>query len=242
NMSGVQMNDKEWFYTIHNTVYHNSFTSGFQGSGISYVSIQCIESGGTNCYTSGITGTPSSDFSYVPSGNDTATFNGSSSWTPFHNVVAWNIAYNNRVTTGVPCASHTDGNGIIMDTFLDIFSSTLVYPHQTLVMSNVSYYNGGRGIHVFRSSNVTVANNTVFNNNTDTCLSAATYVLGDLSEQGGANNVWLNNASKTVTNVRNNSCALVAGNGAGVTDLNHSYNNNVLSTAQPTNSNPPCVF
>ena len=70
---------------------------------------------------------------------------------------------------------------IIIDTFLDIFSNTLVYPYQTLVMGNASYYNGGRGIHVFRSSNVTVANNTVFNNNTDTCLASAAYVLGELS-------------------------------------------------------------
>ena len=243
NLSGVTLNNKEWFYTIHNTVYHNAWTSGYQGSGIGYVVLQCIEANGTNCYTSGIAGTPPSDYNYTPSGND-LVFNPPSGYYPFHNVVAWNIVYNNRINYNNPvgCSAHTDGNGIIMDTFLDMFSNTLTYPFQTLVMTNVSYYNGGRGIHVFRSSNVTVANNTVFNNNTDTCLSAATYVLGDLSEQGGANNVWLNNASKTVTNVRNNSCALVAGNGAGVTDLNHSYNNNVLSTAQPTNSNPPCVF
>jgi parallel beta-helix repeat protein len=243
NLSGVTFNNKEWFYTIHNTVYHNSWTSGYQGSGIGYVVVQCIEASGTNCYTSGIAGTPSSGYDYTPSGND-VVFNPPAGYYPFHNVVAWNVVYNNRLNYNNPvgCANHTDGNGIIMDTFLDGFSNTLTYPYQTLVMNNVSYFNGGRGIHVFASSTVTVANNTAFNNNTDTCLAVAAYVNGDLSQQGGANNVWINNASKSVANLRNNTCALLAGNGRGVTDTNNSYNNNVLSTTRPTKGNPPCVF
>src|SRR6516165_8482816 len=198
NLAGVVLNGKEWFYTIHNTVYHNSFTSGSQGSGIGYVVNQCIEAGVTNCYTSGIAGTPASDYSYVPSGNDLA-FNPPAGYAPFHNVVAWNVTYNNRITpAATACGNHTDGNGIIIDTFFDGFSNARPFPYQTLVMNNVSYYNGGRGIHVFKASNVTVANNTVFNNNTDTCLSAAAFVLGDLSQAGGSNNSWINNASKSV--------------------------------------------
>jgi parallel beta-helix repeat protein len=240
NLAGVELSGKEWYYTIHNTVYHNSFTSGYQGSGIGYVVVQCIEAGGKNCYTSGIGGTPASDYSYVPSGNDLA-FNPPAGYFPFHNVVAWNLVFNNRINYNntVGCSAHTDGNGIILDTFLDIFSNTLVYPYQTLAMNNVSYYNGGRGIHVFRSSNVTVANNTVFNNNTDTCLASAASVLGDLSQQGGANNVWINNVAKSVQNFVGNNCALVAGNGGGTTDVNNTYRSNVLSTAEGSQQ---CIF
>jgi parallel beta-helix repeat protein len=245
NLAGVDFNGKEWVYTIHNTVYHNSWQSGYQGSGIGYVVQQCIEAGAANCYTSGIAGTPPSDYSYVPFGSDKAAFDPAAGvYTPFHDVVAWNVVYNNRVNydNPVPCGAHTDGNGIIMDTFLDRVSLKLRYPYQTLVMNNISFYNGGRGIHVFAASNVTVANNTVFNNNTDACLSSAAYVLGDLSQAGGTNNVWVNNISLSVPNFVGNTCALMAGNGRGIVDLNNTFMSNVLSTAEPTGGHPPCIF
>src|SRR3984885_14471388 len=40
NESGVQFNNKEWFYVINNTIYNNSGSSGFQGSGLSLVVVQ----------------------------------------------------------------------------------------------------------------------------------------------------------------------------------------------------------
>jgi parallel beta-helix repeat protein len=237
NVSGIGFNNKEWFYVIHNTVYHNSWSSGYQGSGISFVVLQCIEARGTNCYTSGIPSVPSSDYNYTPSGND-VVFNPPAGYYPFHNVVAWNVAYNNRINYNNPvgCAYHTDGNGIIMDTFFDGFSNTLAYPYQTLVMNNVSYYNGGRGIHVFAASNVTVANNTVFNNITDTCFLGT--APGELSQQGGLHNVWINNLSKAVTNINNNACSMTAGNGRGVTDMNNSYYKQVINGVNGS----PCIF
>jgi parallel beta-helix repeat protein len=242
NLSGVSLAGKEWFYTIHNTVYHNSFQSGYQGSGVSYVVVQCIEAGGTNCYTSGITGVPPSDYSYVPSGNDLVN-SAPAGYAPFHNVVAWNVVYNNRINYNNPvgCSAHTDGNGIILDTFLDFFSNTLTYPYETLVMENISYYNGGRGIHVFVTSNATVANNTVYNNLTDGCLASVASILGDLSQQGGVSNIWENNVSLTVQNSYNNICSLVAGNGGGVTDSENTYTNNVLSI-NPTTFPAVCLY
>jgi parallel beta-helix repeat protein len=243
NLAGVSFNNKEWIYTIHNTVYHNSWQSGYQGSGIGYVVFQCIEAGGENCYTRGIPNTPASDYNYIPFGND-LVFNPPSAYYPFHNVIASNVVYNNRLNYNNPvaCAAHTDGNGIIVDTFLDGYSNTLVYQYQTLVMRNISFYNGGRGIHVFRASNTTIANNTVFNNNTDACLASAAYVLGDLSQQGGTNNTWINNVALSVQNPVGNTCALVAGDAGGITDVNNTYIANVLSTAEPVAGSPPCIF
>jgi parallel beta-helix repeat protein len=205
--------------------------------------VQCIEQGNSNCYTSG----PATDYGYVPSGNDlsSATPGG---YSPFHNVVAWNSVYNNRIApyNSVACGSHTDGNGIIMDTFLDLYSQTLVFPYQTLVSNNVSYYNGGRGVHVFRTSNVTVANNTVYNNGTDYCINA--YYLADLSQSGGSNNLWINNAALSVLTAQytgsagcsmsgNEYCGarnapLVAGDAAGITDSNNTYINNTTAGGQ----------
>lgn len=247
NLGGVDFNGKEWVYSIHNTVYHNAWQSGYQGSGIGYVVQQCIEAGVANCYINGILGTPASDYTYVPAGHDTAAFDPEAGvYTPFHDVVAWNVVYNNRINydNPVPCGAHTDGNGIIMDTFLDRVSLKLRYPYQTLVMNNISFYNGGRGIHVFAASNVTVANNTVFNNNTDTCLASAAYVLGDLSQAGGTNNVWVNNISLSVPNFVGNTCALMAGNGRGIVDINNTYISNVLSTVEPKDKagHVPCIF
>jgi hypothetical protein len=54
-------------------------------------------------------------------------------------------------------------------------------------------------------------------------------VLGDLIQQGGANNVWINNVSLSVQNFVGNNCAMVAGNGGGITDVNNTYGSNVLS-------------
>jgi parallel beta-helix repeat protein len=224
NLSGISLSNKEWYYVIHNTAYHNSFESGYQGSGISLVVPQCIESGKANCYTSG------NGSGYVVTGNDVAAFNSAAgTYAPYHIVVAWNSAYNNRINYDNPvgCGGHTDGNGIIMDTFYDDATKTYAYPFRSLVMNNTSYYNGGRGIHVFNSPNVTVINNTVFDNGTDTCMHGS--VIGDLSQQGGANDAWINNISLSVQNARGNVCPLVAGNANGVADLNDTYKHNVMS-------------
>jgi parallel beta-helix repeat protein len=83
--------------------------------------------------------------------------------TGFHNFIEGNIIYNNINLTPVPGKTYTtDGNGIILDT--DSYSN---YHGLTLIYGNLVFNNGGRGIHVFGSSNVTVANNTIYHNLTD---------------------------------------------------------------------------
>jgi parallel beta-helix repeat protein len=228
NLAGVGFNNKEWYYVINNTVYHNAWTSGYQGSGIGLVVVQCIETGNPSCASgkayAGGTGT------YVPSGMDLSFA------PPFHIVVSGNNAYDNKIAENNPvaCGAHTDGNGIIIDTFLDEATLTIVYPYQTLVMGNTAYANGGRGIHVFRASNVTVANNTAYGNGTDRCMNA--YYLGDLSQSGGSNDVWINNIAQSVLTTTNPSCGkycgernapFVAGNGAGIVDTSNIYSHNV---------------
>jgi parallel beta-helix repeat protein len=158
---------------------------------------------------------------------------------PFHIVVRGNIVHDNKIAPNnpVPCGSHTDGNGIILDTFLDQTTNTIPFPFRTLVTGNVTYANGGRGIHVFRTSNATVANNTAFGNGTDTCINA--YYLGDLSQAGGSNNVWANNIAQAVLTARNTSCGkgsfcgarnapIVGGSDGFTADKNNTYSNNVV--------------
>jgi parallel beta-helix repeat protein len=230
NLAGVSLNNKEWYYVMHNIVYHNAYTSGYQGSGIGLVVVQCIEKNNANCASGstykGGTGT------YTPSGMDLTYA------PPFHIVVSNNIAYSNMIARNnpVPCGSHTDGNGIIMDTFYDQTTNTIAYPYRSLVFGNVSYGNGGRGIHVFRTSNVTVMNNTAYGNGTDTCINA--YYLADLSQSGGSNNVWTNNIAQSVLTAANTACGsfcghrntpLVAGKAdSNSVDSNNSYSHNIL--------------
>jgi parallel beta-helix repeat protein len=221
NLAGISLAWKEWYYVIHNTVYHNSFTSGWQGSGISFVVVECIERGNPSCH-SGSTYVPSEmDISFAP---------------PFHNIISWNIVYNNMLSVNNPvrCGSHSDGNGIILDTFFDGATNKVAFPYESLVLGNLSYSNGARGIHVFRASNITVANNTVFGNGRDGCLNA--FALGDLSQQGGSNNVWINNISQSVLSAANPRCGrdcgsrnapVVSGDAAGVSDSNITWSNNV---------------
>lgn len=234
NLAGVDFNNREWYYAYHNEVYHNAWESGFQGSGIGYVVAQCIEAGVPQCSASGSytggTGT------YVPSGMD-LTFS-----PPYHVITAFNNVHDNKIAPDNPvaCGAHSDGNGIIIDTWLDEATLSITFPFQSLVWGNLTWANGGRGIHVFASSNVTIANNTAFGNGTDTCL--ASFRLGDLSQAGGANNVWYNNVTYSVlTPCCNLNCPtsnrqfcggqnvpLAAGDGRGVVDVNNSYQHNTL--------------
>ena len=106
----------------------------------------------------------------------------------FHSVIQTNIIHDNvnrnqdRDASGnIDPFKHTDGNGIIIDT--NGFQGP-----KTLIQNNLVYRNGGRGIHVFNSSNVTVLNNTVYGNNLDPYIAGG----GELTA-ATANNVLFSN-------------------------------------------------
>jgi parallel beta-helix repeat protein len=113
-------------------------------------------------------------------------------------VISYNIAHDNSESPSIS-GEHTDGNGIIIDTTLGGSSCSTCdtpYPGGILVLGNVSYNNGGGGIHVFLSSNVTVANNTVYNNYRDQLNTGK--ARGELSSGGSKNISWVNNIAIAV--------------------------------------------
>jgi parallel beta-helix repeat protein len=63
----------------------------------------------------------------------------------------------------------SDGNGIILDDFINSQSSSTIrynqYNGKTLVQNNISHYNGGSGMHAYKSNNIFFVNNTAFMNN-----------------------------------------------------------------------------
>jgi hypothetical protein len=189
--SGVQMNDGEYFYVIHNELTQNAYVDcGSRGSGISFV-------------------LPKTIAGYTPTADDTANsamgLYGPSF--PFKIVANWNISHINSTTT----CGNSDGNGIIADSFHsdDVSPPVGNYPGRSLISFNIIYNNGGSGFQAFLSDNVTVANNSVYNNYLNTNISGTE--RSNLDVQGGFNNFFINNVSYSIT-------------GSGILSNNNAYN------------------
>jgi parallel beta-helix repeat protein len=155
--SGIGIAAGEYYYLIHNGVFLNSNLQCYsQGSGIAINIMHSVPN-------------------YVPTADDMTNPNpllgptwavGSSF---FHNVVEYNNVNNNAITQcGAPShPTNTDGNGIIFDSNLTGNGDTEDYGSPSLVAFNVVYNNGGGGVHLFFSADVTVANNTCYNSQLD---------------------------------------------------------------------------
>jgi len=209
--SGVQMNDGDWYFVLHNETYNNSnVTCDAQGSGISLVALKALSG-------------------YTPTAMDLQ-------YTPYHVAVDWNKSYNNILTacgdSGNP--SNTDGNGIIMDTFTNTGTTGVLYPYQSLVSFNVTYSNGAKGIWVFRSSFITMANNTSYNNELDPFDNATG--RPEIGVGGGHDCVIINNIAWPVpgsTSPTNQNAAFGGFDAAGETNANNTWSNNISFGGTP---------
>jgi parallel beta-helix repeat protein len=191
--SGVQMNEGDYHYAIHNAFYDNSGGTqcGAQGSGWSAWEEHPI-------------------LGYTPTADDqnNPVFG---SWVVgssfFHVVVEYNVVYNNAVTQcgSTSSGGDTDGNGIIFDTDARFAGNPTNYTAPMLAAFNIVYNNGGGGIHINGSSNVTVANNSCYNNWLDPANNA-TY-RGCIDDNGGSGNTFINNIAVAVPTVTTN-CSL----------------------------------
>ena len=93
----------------------------------------------------------------------------------YKNIVQNNICYGNFIQ--IPALKDngriTDGNGIIIDVNQNGYSGTTdgmygKYNGRTLVTNNVSFNNGGSGIHAYKADHVDIINNTTYGNGTKT--------------------------------------------------------------------------
>ncbi|MDJ1493012.1 fibronectin type III domain-containing protein [Cytophagaceae bacterium DM2B3-1] len=150
--SGIQLNNGEYFVIENNIVRDNAKNTGNpNGSGISIYHPK---------YTSG----------YV-----------TGEWGI---IVRNNICFENICTYPLPgYETPVDGNGIILDDFENEQGGgqTGGYTHPSLVENNLSFNNGGRGIHIYHSDNLTVRNNTLYHNNTELSKYYAFGWNGDLN-------------------------------------------------------------
>jgi hypothetical protein len=136
--AGLSSCTAEYILWRNNVVYNTSSTSPWQTSGLGVWKPQALAPG-----------------SYSPADWDKIEY---------RIEIAYNIARNNGEGPSIP-GDHTDGNGIIIDTTMGSAqcpTCATPYPGKILVLGNLSYDNGGGGIHIFLSKDVTVANNTVY--------------------------------------------------------------------------------
>jgi hypothetical protein len=170
----------------------------------------------------------------------------------FHIILRGNTCYMNM---NGPKSPKSDGNGIIIDDLRCTQSYHSGYgtpidinytDYAVLIENNLCYGNEGAGVQVYLSNNVTVRNNTVYNNQlrktNDTWR-------GDLSVSCAANIIFANNISVTNTSLRADggssdwlgyqyNCAIGAfaltGNEYG---SNYSFYNNITYNVNNTSSN-----
>lgn len=136
--AGVTCIQTDYITFENNTVYNNCWYMMYAGSGLSILN---------------------------PFNSDEST--------DYKNFVIGNTCYNNKclvpwLVNGV--LRYSDGNGIIIDTNKKPYAGSPLdgkqgeYTGRTLVANNISFGNGGSGIHAFEANHVDIINNTAFPN------------------------------------------------------------------------------
>jgi parallel beta-helix repeat protein len=140
---------------------HDSGCSGVQTESADYVRVEKNLVVGNakdtynNIYCSGISTHENLDFD---------------SNTGFKIYITNNIVHSNTNTKSLMCkapCTNSDGNGIIIDDSRRTQSDFHAYHGGHMLYNNVIFNNGGRGIDVYRSDNVVMLTNTLYNNNQD---------------------------------------------------------------------------
>lgn len=221
--AGLQLNDGEFFYVIHNKLYNNTNGStGIYGSNISLYEIKAVPS-----YT------PTADNSTNPNPLIGSFVTGA---TFFRQVIEWNVSYNSNQATCCVSGS-TDANGIILDDWENAQQTPHVaYPNQGLVAFNIVYNNYGGGIHNFSSLNVTIANNSCYNNYL-TPLDPATW-RGCINSAGSHSSTYFNNISVAIPAASGYLCGNSAVLIADDTTPHTTWTNNITKQMGP--NTPGC--
>lgn len=170
----------------HHTRIAGNIAHDSGGGGIAFSHSEWIEIEGNHTYGNAATnGWHTSGISVYQARN----VSGDATTPGFRIVIRGNISHDN-LEREVP-GDHTDGNGIIIDDLRSFQSGGPGYPFPTLVENNLVYSNGGKGIQVTWSDNVTVRNNTSWHNNLDP-RNEGTW-RGELSNAQSSGNTWVNN-------------------------------------------------
>ncbi|WP_037370997.1 cadherin-like domain-containing protein [Salipiger mucosus] len=150
---------------------------------------------------------------------------GDTETTGYRTIIRNNVSYDNVTENG----QHTDGNGIIIDDFQSTQNSAFPsYTYPTLVENNLVYENGGKGIQVIWSDNVTVRGNTAYHNNQD--LQNTGTWRGEISNSQSSNNTFVNNIAVVDPSVHPENTAIDNNSYGGYTNDNVVWANNLTYT------------
>jgi len=165
---------------IENNIAHDSGCGGIDSINADYVTVI-----GNTTYNNGHTAP--NQCSGISLGQLTDLDNGGG----FRNVISGNLSYDNFDEVPVPGTSYTtDGNGIIIDDSRHSETDNAAYHGATLIYGNIVVGNGGCGIVAFSSDNVTVANNTAYQNEQSTTIKGTT---AEFSSEKSGTITFLNN-------------------------------------------------
>lgn len=188
---GIMANDVHHTQILNNTV-HDAGASGIQYNYSDFITVE-----GNTTYNNASDGW-FSGISIYENRNITGDT------TPgVRTIIRNNVSYDNVTTSG----GHSDGNGIIIDDFRSTHNSAYgAYQYSTLVEGNLVYSNGGKGIQVVWSDNVTLRNNTAWHNNVDN-QNTGTW-RGEFSNQDANNITWVNNIAVADPSRNSNNVAI----------------------------------
>ena len=195
---GIEANNVHHI-VFRDNVVHDNGESGIQTNWSEFITIE-----GNTTY-----GNASSGWYSGISLFENRNITGDTTTQGFRTIVRENVSYDN-VTYG---GAHTDGNGIIIDDFQNSYGSSYGgsgpitnYNFPTLVENNLVYNNGGKGIQILLSDNVTVRNNTAWHNNLDN-QNDGTW-RGEISNSQSSNNTFINNIAVADPTVNRNNTAI----------------------------------
>lgn len=199
--SGISVSYGDFYRIEKNVCFRNCATNAYQGSGISVYEARAVAA------ASGESGT--------------------------RIVVSSNRCYDNIALTLTVAGPHSDGNGIIIDDLRNTQKPNPAgsYRFRTLVENNVCYRNGGKGVHVFFSDNVTVRNNTCCYNNRD-LKNPATW-RGELSNVNSSSTVWANNIGVADLRVHPSNAAILDAASSGQFQQNVLWTHNLTFNGTP---------
>ncbi|MBG1258452.1 right-handed parallel beta-helix repeat-containing protein [Nostoc sp. BAE] len=116
-----------------------------------------------------------------------------------------NKVYNNRMLVPWHVSGKIqDGNGIIIDRGMNKQkgSKLSAYRGRTLIANNISYKNGGGGIHTFHSENIDIVHNTVYLNNQSPEISGGQISINASNNINVLNNILYSERGKKINSYR----------------------------------------
>jgi hypothetical protein len=165
--SGLQLNQTDWLFAIHNVWHDNSATNGADGSGQSFWEPYTLPG-------------------YTPTAGNPDYWHSTVTGRTYNMVVAYNVAYHNYNNF----SGATDGECFNMDTF-----QNEPYSGNVLIMGNIAYGCGGEGIEVEYAAGMTghidIINNTTYSNAWDTNFNG-TWGAGIYAQDATNVTVWNN--------------------------------------------------